>query len=71
MDAINSAFKHDAMNLDAFLQLANLHLNKEDEEAAKKDLRVIYEKLVNDAEDYDEDFILQVGKLLVEVEQYE
>ena len=57
--------------MDAFLQLANFHLNKEDEEAAKKDLRVIYEKLETDGQDYDEDFILQVGKLLVEVELYE
>ncbi|CAD8064508.1 unnamed protein product [Paramecium sonneborni] len=71
IDAINNAFKYDSLNLDAFLQLANFHLNKEDEEAAKKDLRVIYEKLEIDMEDYDEDFILQVGKLLVEVELFD
>ena len=51
--------------------MANFHLNKEDEEAAKNDLRVIYEKLEVEMEEYDEDFILQVGKLLVEVELFD
>lgn len=56
LENINAAFRFDPTNLDAFLQLANFHLNKEDEAAAKQDMRLVYDRLSQSYDDYDEDF---------------
>ncbi|KAM3136367.1 hypothetical protein pb186bvf_011502 [Paramecium bursaria] len=64
---IEQAFMYDPMNLDAFLQLANYHLNKEQEEQAIQDLKMIHQQVITYQQEADEDFLLQISKLMVEV----
>lgn len=73
-ECIKRALDIDPECLDAFLQLANYQLNKENEDQAKQTLDKIYLKLeqIEDEKDYyTESFKISTVKLFIEVEEYE
>lgn len=76
-NALEKALAIDPNCMDAFFQLAQYHLNKDDIESARARLKKIVdyyrdqEKKGDEQEDYTEEFMLDVTRTLIEIEEFE
>ncbi|KAL4430518.1 hypothetical protein ABPG74_005443 [Tetrahymena malaccensis] len=73
VECIQKAMEADPTALDAHLQQTNYYLNKENEEEAKKSIKIVIDGLTTLKEDddsYDDSFKLNAAKLCVEIGEF-